>query len=36
MLAEAARERELSACRSLQIAGRTLSEECRARLDDEG
>mgnify|MGYP003111178813 FL=1 len=36
MLAEAARERELSACRSLQIAGRTLSEACRARLGDEG
>lgn len=35
MLAEAARERELSACRSQQIAGRTLTEECVEVLDEE-
>jgi tetratricopeptide (TPR) repeat protein len=35
MLAEAARERELSACRSLQIAGRTLTDECVEVLESE-
>lgn len=35
MLAEAARQRELSACRALQIANRTLSEEC-VKLLEEG
>lgn len=36
MLAEAARERELTNCRSMQIAGRTLTDECRSLLEETG